>query len=135
MGWEGQWDSNVSGRIWEVPRTCHSHKGNLGWEVQWNVMFLVGHGSLEDNTVPLGLWDGDCDVSGGTWEVQRTPHNPKGTLGWEGQWDVMSQVGHRCPEDVPQCQGDFVMYLVGHGCLAEIPQSQGDFTMGRTVEL
>ena len=47
-----------------------------------NETFLVGHGSLEDNTVPLGLWDGDYDVSGGTWEVQRTPHNPKGTLGW-----------------------------------------------------
>ena len=48
---------------------------------------------------------------------------------------MMSQVGHRCREDVPQCQGDFVMYLVGHGCLADILQSQGDFTMESTVEL
>ena len=54
-----------------------------------------------------GQWD--CDVCCGTAKSRGHPkfQSPKGTLGREGT--VMSLVGHKSPEDIPNSQGDFGM--------------------------
>ena len=102
-----------------VPRTSYSPKGTLGWERQWDCDVSAGTWESQGHlSVPLGLWDGKDsgtvmsllghgspkdilqskgDIGKGRtvglwclcWDmgVPRTSCSPKGTLGWEGQWN------------------------------------------------
>ena len=51
------------------------------------LMSLLGHGSPGD--IPQSQGDFGMGRTVVCWDmgVLRTSHSPKGTLGWEGQWD------------------------------------------------
>ena len=59
LGWEGQWDCDVSAGTQEFQGHPTVPKRTMGWERQWDCDVSAGTWeSLGHLTVPRGLWDG-----------------------------------------------------------------------------